>query len=188
MHVEPLGSPEFSVSFSEYGVVGFHASSTYASPLIESAGFLPHKILRLEIHERLLSAAVELGMRAYAIASYQQWLEMRSVTFTRRPATAINHARSGFAVGQGLQHVRAVLAEASKRQHDPRLVDEVQRELDLIAEARPVVYAVDLSNLHKRLVPAEDSPDYLRVYFNPHEPLPSTSIVGPTRLIARLDL
>jgi len=188
MHIEPPGSTEFSVSFSEYEIVGFHASSTYASLQIESAGFLPHKILRPEIHQRLLDAAVELGMRPLAIASYQQWLEMRSVTFTRIPATAISHARSGFAGGQGLQHVRAVLAEVSKRQHDPRLADEVQRELDVIAGARPVVYAVDLSNLHKRLVPAEDSPEYLRVYFNPYEPLPSTSIVGPTRLIARLDL
>ncbi len=188
MHIEPLGSTEFSVSFSEYEVVGFHATSTYASQQIESAGFLPHKILRPDIHQRLLRAAGELGMRPQAIDSYEQWLEMRSVTFTRRSATAIHHARSGFAGGQGLQHVRAVLAEASKSQQDQRLVDEVQRELDVIAKARPVVYAVDLSNLHERLVTAGESPEYLRVYFSPYEPLPSTSIVGPTRLIARLDL
>jgi hypothetical protein len=188
MIIEPTGSAHFSVDLSLYEVVGYHATSTRASGQIETAGFLPHKILSSDTHGRLLDAAESMGLPPLTIAGYRQWLELRSVTFTKEAAAAIGHARSGLSGGQGLQYPRAILAEAARTGSHSDLVAEVQRVLHEIDAARSVVYAVDLSGLGQRLVQADDSAEYLRIYFHPYEPVPSNSIVGPSRLIARLDV
>lgn len=188
MIIEPSGSSAFRTDFSGYEVVGFHATSMAACSAIETVGFLPHKVLGEDVHRNLLAAAKNLRLSPTLIRSYEEWLGLRSVTFTKKQDGAINHALSGRFGGQGLQHIKAILGAGKTSPTHQQLVADVQQELDRISQTGPVVYAVDLSNLGVRLVEADDDRDYLRIHFNPYEPLPTTSIVGPDRLIARLKL
>lgn len=188
MIIEAAGRTTLSVDVTAYDVVGYHATSALASRDIEVYGFVPHKVLSDDTHELLVKAAVDVGMPAQATLGYRQWLEMRSVTFTKSPQPALAHARSGFAGGQGLKNVKGIVAAIQRSSKFASLVAEVQQQIDEIESAGAVVYAINLSGLGSRLVQADDCADYLRVYFNPLFPVPKVSVVGPDRLIARLDL
>ena len=98
---------EESIDLGQYEVVGFHATSSLASAEIEQVGFLPHKILEHDDHKRILSVAIGLGLD---VGSYVEWLEMRSVTFTKLLSQAVRHALEGRAGGQGLINVERLLS------------------------------------------------------------------------------
>ena len=187
MIIEPAGSTTFTTQFADYEVVGFHAASAFASRNIERVGLLPHKILDDATHNRLLKAAEEMGFPVHVMGGYAEWLGMKSVTFTKAPDAAIEHAKSGKSGGQGLYHVSAILAKAAAVSEHEQLVAEVQEQLERIKSSTSIVYAVDLSGLGDRLVQAADCADYYRVHWPPSASLPSKSVVGPERLIARLD-
>lgn len=186
MITEPLDDECPSYDVSKYDKVGFHATATTACAAIERIGFLPHKILNDREHDDLLRIAADNSLDT---DFYSQWLAMRSVTFTKTPGEAKTHVQNGKAGGQGLINIDRLLRELGKvgASVDSTFVDTIQARLQLIRDSEPVIYAVDLSDLGKRLV---DKPpgDFYQYYWDPDADLPAVSEIDPSRLIAKLTL
>jgi len=187
MITELPGSTAFSTPLSQYSVVGFHATSSSASSAIERIGFLPHKILDEATHSRLIELARHIKIDTRRDGGYEQWLQMKSITFTKTFVDATNHVASGRFAGQGLPHISEILdsPDIPAEYHD--LVHQVRVTIDGTRSSNPVIYAVDLSDLGERLVEPKYA-SYYQVFFDPTAPIPFPSIVGPNRLIARLNL
>jgi hypothetical protein len=187
MFIENPGSTSFTIDLSAYSVVGFHATSAFAATEIERVGFLPSKILNESQHKEILEIARSLGIETNDMGGYEQWLEMMSVTFTKAFEDAINHVRTGRYEGQGVKHISKVLLAAELLQERKNFLDQVRSSINEIKHSNPVIYAVDLSNLGGRLVEPKYE-DYYQLFWDRSKPMPKDSIVGPERLIARLDL
>jgi hypothetical protein len=184
--METFSNPEntFPISFTGFQIVGFHGTSAASSMTIESNGFLPRKALLDSDHTELIETANSLGIDT---GSYRQWLGMRSVTFTREQAAALEHIRKGYAGGQGLENILSVAREVVRRgdDHQKRVADLAISQLEVARKSPPVIYAVDLSGSGQRLVTDNRQPLYY-IYWPTELPLPTASEVGPDRLIARL--
>ncbi|BFI96228.1 MAG: hypothetical protein RSP_17380 [Rhodanobacter sp.] len=164
-------------------MVGFHGTTSAASAVIETQGFLPNKVFSAHEHTQILELARALGWNT---GSYQQWLDMRSVSFAKDPLFAIHHVtNAGNAGGQGLYNVRDALAFILNNGSDESraVAQAFQQKLAQLRAAAPVIYMVDLSNLGPRLVPSEV--DY-NMYWNPEEALPAISEIDPGRIIEKL--
>lgn len=176
----------FAIDFSQYKLVGFHATSSEAGASIEANGFLPHKIFSTQEHERLITIAASQGIDT---SWHEQWLKMRSVTFAKKESDALNHIDQGSAGGQALKTMAEILGKITGLGDgdDANFTRYLQGKIEAILSARPVVYAVDLSNLGLRLTSDHLQPLY---YFrwNPEEPLPLISEIGPSRIIKKLCL
>lgn len=187
MIVEKNSDNKFSASFSGYKIIGFHATSSMSSCEIEKIGFLPNKIFDDGDHQTILSRAQFLGINT---ADYQQWLQMKSVTFVDNVAGALAHIQQGSAGGQGLKNMVTVLQHVVSKgtSNDLEMANNFLSRIDAIRNAGSVIYAVDLSNIGQRLVQDKRQSTLKHIYFDPSAPLPAESIVGPLNLIARLDV
>ena len=176
----------FFTDFSRYEVIGFHGTTERVCNLIESKGFLPDKIFPESSHNCIRSAARLLDIDTL---SYDQWLEMRSVTFAKEAARAIDHINAGNAGGQGLKNIKSVLDKILQRGDDQQknTAREFVEQIECIQQANAVIYAVDLSGLKCRLVEDTRQPFY-QFYWNPDLPLPTVSEIAPSRLIERLSI
>ena len=177
---------KFVTDFSMYEVIGFHGTTELACQLIEDKGFLPDKVFPELVHDDIRGAARLLDINT---SDYDQWLEMRSVTFAQEAAAAINHITTGNAGGQGLKNM-AIVLEGVLRHGDDRqksLACKHVEQIERIRQANAVVYAVNLSGLGQRLVKDPYQPFY-QFYWNPNLPLPALSEIGSSRLIERLSI
>jgi hypothetical protein len=183
---EPFSKAGQSYKLSTYGTTGFHSTASTACDAIEQVGFLPHKILDADEHERLLDIADGLELDA---GFYEQWLAMRSVTFTKTIDEALTHVHSGKAGGQGLINIDRLLVDIGtiSNESDATFIDSIQARLQSIRDADPVIYVIDLSGLGQRLV---DKPpgDFYQFFCDPEADLPAVSEIDPSRLIAKLTL
>lgn len=176
----------FTNDFSKYDVVGFHSTSSLACNRIETNGFLPDKIFCQLDHDRLITIArkqkIDTGW-------YEQWLNLRSVTFTREQCDALKHIKQGSAGGQGIKNISDILTgiNCAEVSEDANFLGMLEERCEAIRSAKPVVYAVDLSNLGQRLDSDRIQPFY---YFrwNPELPLPLVSEILPSRIIAKLNV
>lgn len=90
--------------------------------------------------------------------------------------------------GQGVKELLSVASlvfdrgDGQQKEFASRIVAMCQT----IQASLPVVYAVELSGL-TRLVEDESQP-LLQYYWDPSQPLPETSEIEPSRLIARLQV
>lgn len=176
---------QFQTSLTGFEKVGYHGTTSLASTAIEAHGFLPNKVFADHEHSVILQMAEELGWNT---GSYKQWLGMRSVSFAKDPAFSINHVTAaGKSGGQGLYNVRealeAILANGSAA--SKAVAQTFQQKLSGIRAAPPVIYMVDLSNLEPCLV--DGGGDY-NIFWDPSKPLPTSSIIGPERIIEKLVL
>lgn len=112
---------------------------------------------------------------------------MKSITFTKVFQTAINHVNTGRYEGQGVQHISTILAAAGQLPEHEDFLDQVRQSIFEIQSSRAVVYAVNLSDLGDRLV-EPNYEEYYQIFWPPQKNIPPRSIVGPERLIARLNL
>ena len=169
-----------------YEVIGFHGTTELACEMIEDKGFLPDKVFPESVHDDIRSAARLLDIDT---SYYDQWLEMRSVTFAQEAIAAINHITTVNAGGQGLKNMAAVLEEIVQRGDDQQsnLARKHVAQIERIRQANAVVYAVNLSGLNQRLVKDANQPFY-HFYWNPSLPLPAVSEIAPSRLIERLSI
>lgn len=183
LSVENFGA---SVNLAEYDVVGFHATSSILCPEIESVGFLPCKIFGVEEHEEILSLGRKHDLD---VSGYNEWLGMRSVTFTKVIDQAVAHAKAGNAGGQGLMHVERLLIQIRDQGEavGSELLKRFSSRVHEIRNAAPVIYVVNLSDLGPRLVD-DSSSGFLQMYWNPNVALPTESEIGPSRLVARLSI
>jgi len=186
--MKTTSNPEnvFVTDFYCYDIIGFHGTTELACEIIERNGFLPHKIFPESDHNDIRNAARLLDIDA---SYYDQWLEMRSVTFAQEATAAINHITAGNSGGQGLKSMAAVLEEIvlrgddQKRNSARKFIEQIER----IRQANAVAYAVNLSGLNQRLVKDPFQPFY-QFYYSPHHPLPAVSEIAPSRLIERLSI
>jgi hypothetical protein len=187
MKIEQNPTNTFATEFTGFQIVGFHATSSLACADIERSGFLPNKILSANEHDQILSAAKSLEINTF---SYEEWLGMRSVTFTKEFQTARNHILQGNSGGQGLFNVINVLEKIKKAGNPQQVVmaSDFVSKTQQIRSSSCVIYAVDLSGLGQRLVHDKEQSGLYQVYFDPNSPLPNTSIVAPSCIIARLNL
>ena len=187
MFIEPSGSKSFSIDLSSFSIVGFHATSSEAARNIQRVGCLPDKLLSQHELNDLLNLARELSIDTQGMGGFEEWLAMKSVTFTKDFDDALNHVNAGRFKGQGRQHILEILDKAADLTDLPPRLAQIRQALSASPTIHPVIYAVDLSNLGQRLIePRYNS--YYQIFWRPGAPLPSLSIVGPERLIARLDL
>lgn len=165
-------------------VIGYHSSTHSACIKIEKVGFLPSKVLPLEDHDRLLKMA-----EAYQIQSFdlQNWLSMRSVTFTRHPVEALKHIQQGSAGGQGLKNVMTIIEALPPElsQEDQTFIGYLGEKIQAFRADQPVTYIVDLTGLGERLDPDKLQPFYY-YRWNPKEELPKESEIGPDRILMKL--
>ena len=166
-------------------IVGYHSSIHSAAIAIESAGFLPNKILTLAEHSRLIAIAQEHGVDTLNLRG---WLELRSVTFTQRPEEALKHIAQGSAGGQGLKNLTTIIEALSSQTLAPDdrvFTDSIGAQIRAVQTDKPITYAVDLTGLGPRLTRDHLQPFY---YFrwNPALDLPETSEVGPDRILLKL--
>ena len=112
MKIERNTSNQFSLSFSGYSHFGFHATSSLASSEIEKVGILPNKIFDSSDHQIIISEAFALGID---VSLYQEWLQMRSITFAKNQADALAHVTQGSSGGQGLGTMLTVLNAISSK-------------------------------------------------------------------------
>ena len=165
-------------------IIGYHSSVRSACAGIEEFGFLPDKIFPLEDHKRLIEMA-----EAYKVESLdlQNWLDMRSVTFTRRPDAAIKHIQQGSAGGQGLKNLTAIIEKLSLQVNveERTFVDYLSKKIQEVRADQPVSYIVDLSDLGPRLNPDQTQPFYY-YRWHPVKELPETSEIGPDRILMKL--
>jgi hypothetical protein len=179
---------KFTTSFSNYQPIGFHASSTKASPEIEKNGIYPSKVFGYSEHEKIISIANEIRIDA---EYYKHWLEMRSVTFTREFASAMSHIRQGSAGGgQGLGNMVNVLNEIKLmgNEYQKNVAETYLSKIQLLRSSSPVIYAVDLSHLGPRLVMDQHQPLY-QLYWQPDCNLPpSEQLITPAHLISKLEV
>lgn len=182
----PVDQYSSSINPADYGVVGFHATSSILCPEIERVGFLPRKILSVEEHEKIFGLGRKLDLD---ISGYEQWLGMRSVTFTKVIDQAVTHAKAGKAGGQGLMHVERLLIQIRDRGDTTgsELLKRFWSRVHEIRNAAPVVYVVNLTDLGARLVD-DSSSGFFQMYWNPNAELPTESEIGPNRLVARLSI
>jgi hypothetical protein len=178
---------QFSKSFNNYPIIGFHATSSIASNKIEKEGFLPNKILDAKDHEIILSEGRALGID---VIEYEGWLEMNSITFTKQFYLAMDHLNQGSSCGQGTSYMLEVLRsiESGACSKIRMMATNYINMINKICNASSVIYAVDLSHVGNRLVNDKHQPDLYHIYFDKDAPLPSESLVAPTHLIARLDI
>lgn len=174
---------EFTTPTASHPQVGFHGTTSAASAVIEIHGFLPSKVFSEQEHIQILQLVKDLGWDA---GSYQQWLDMRSVSFANDPKFAIHHVtQAGKAGGQGLFNVREalefILSEGSIQ--SKAIAQTFRQRLDQLRAADPVIYMVDLSGLGPRLV--SGNTDY-NMYWDPCAALPNVSEIGPGRIIEKL--
>ena len=186
--MEVVSNPNnlFTINLQKYETVGFHATSSCACVNIEATGFLPDKIFTELDHQRLIEIAKLKGIDT---CYYEQWLCMRSVTFTKDCCTAINHIKNGFAGGQGLKNISEILDEITNQSDEDEIVlmNMFRKRIQCIRSARSVIYAVDLSGLGPRLsIDSIQSLYYFR--WDPAAPLPSISEIAPSCIIAKLNL
>lgn len=187
MKIERAKGNRFSTCFDKYSVHGFHATSSRACSAIERVGIFPDKIFGSNDHKMIIDVATDLGIDT---SWYQEWLSMRSISFAKRQQDAVAHVSQGHSGGQGLVQMLGVLEKIlsagslSQRNMAQRFADQIQE----IRAIGSVVYAVDLSNLGKRLVQDPSQSSFLHVYFDQNAPLPEVSVVTPDDLIARLDI
>lgn len=178
---------EFTTGFFTYATIGFHATSESASVDIEKNGFSPNKIFRSNEHDEVMRIANELKINAYM---YSQWLEMRSVTFAREFNSTVEHILKGSASGgQGLENMIEVLIEIKEKGNETQkaTAEKYLEKIDEIKISAPVIYAVDLSHLGKRLVSDKKQPLY-HIYWQPSCELPpSEQLVTNVHLIAKLE-
>jgi len=173
----------FTNDFREYEVVGFHATSSLACKHIEVNGFLPDKILSEQEHARLISIATSQDIDT---KDYEAWLRMRSVTFTIKSSSALNHVKQRNSGGQGLKNIDDILRGINRTTcKDAEFLDKIKDNIEGIRSADPVIYAVNLSHLGRRLVTDNRKPFYY-VYWDTTKSLPDVSEVAPTHIIAKL--
>ena len=184
--VESNAVNQFTCDFSAYDVVGFHGTSSDASARIETVGFLPDKLFSLHEHESFVSIARQLGLN---LNDYLQWMEMRSATFVENSNDAVGHVLKGNCGGQGLNNMVGLLEEIHLHGSDDQkgIARAMMERISFVRNSAAVVYAVDLSGLGPRLVKDKYRP-YHHVYWDKNAPLPAVSELGPSRLIARLDV
>ncbi|MBT9499589.1 MAG: hypothetical protein IV103_20755 [Zoogloea sp.] len=176
----------FTTDFSNYPLVGFHATSISACESIQAVGFLPNKIFSREEHDRLISIAQSQNI---VTSTHEEWLTMYSVTFTKDKADAQNHIKQGSAGGQGLMNITGILDRISglSNNNDAIFVAMLQQKIEAIQSAGTVIYAVDLSNLGLRLDTDRHRPLYY-YRWNPAEPLPEASEISPSRIIEKITI
>ena len=187
MIIEKNTNNQFLTVFNVYPVIGFHATTSLASDEIEKIGFLPNKIFIPEDHNTIISEAKSLQIDT---SCYEQWLEMRSVTFTNNQTDALNHIKKGSSGGQGLGNALSVLqaiASSGSAQQNITANNFINR-INNIRNSSSVIYAVDLSSIGQRLVKDSKQAALYQIYFDKNAPLPSVSIVTPQNIIARLDV
>lgn len=174
-------------NFSNYPIIGFHATTSLASGDIEKTGFLPNKIFDTRDHQIILAEASSLNIYKW---NYEEWLKMGSVTFTNNQEDALNHISEGNSGGQGLHAMEIVLQQidSSGNYQQKTMANNFINKIKNIRNASAVIYAVDLSNIVDRLVTHECQPNLYQIYFDLNTPLPSVSIVTPANIIARLDV
>jgi hypothetical protein len=187
MKIERNQANTFTINFDNHSIVGFHATSSLACSDIESVGFLPSKIFTSKEHDQIVSEAKSLSIDT---VSYEEWLKMRSVTFTKQCSIALSHLAQGNAGGQGLFNITEVLKQIGNLGDETQrsAATDYHRRIQVVRDAATVVYAVDLSNLGRRLVLDHHQQDLFQVYFDPSVPLPAKSIVESARIIGRLDV
>lgn len=173
-------------SFAPLGnqVVGFHSTARSTCASIEQYGFLPNKIFDLVDHSRLVELAKHHGIDT---VSYENWLCMRSVTFTINPDDAIKHICHGRAGGQGLKNMSQILEALPTGIGEPEkdFLKKLRSRIDSIRADQCVTYVVDLSELGPRL----DKDRYQPFYYyrwNPAAPLPEFSEIAPSRIVMKL--
>jgi len=108
MKIERNPSNTFTINFANHSIVGFHATSSLACADIERVGFLPNKIFARSEHDQIISEAKSLEVDT---RSYEEWLGMRSVTFTKKCEIALSHITKGSSGGQGLGNITNVLLQ-----------------------------------------------------------------------------
>ena len=179
---------KFTTCFLSFQTVGFHATSLNSTTEIEKNGIYPSKVFRFSEHEEIISIANEIQID---VSHYKQWLEMRSVTFTREFEAAIAHIKQGSASGgQGLGNMVHVLNEIKEKGNESQKIAS-EKYLSMVQGKRnsaPIIYAVDLSHLGSRLVIDQRAPLY-QLYWRPNCELPpSEKLITPAHLISKLEV
>lgn len=174
----------FQTDFAQYGKVGFHCTSIMATQRIEANGLLPDKVFPASIHNQLTTLGKHYGIYT---SGYEEWLNMRSVSFGMNANVAIAQMNNGHVGGQGLFQMENVL-NAILPVGTAQEIAFAQENLTKIATIRasqPVIYAVELTPLGNRVV--TDLMNVAHVYFNPAVPLPTMSDILPSYIIERLN-
>ena len=187
MIIERNPSNQFATNLSTFQTVGFHATTSLASSDIEKVGFLPNKVFDASDHQLVLAEAKSLNL---ATAPYEQWLQMRSVTFVDNQAGALRHITQGSAGGQGLGTMFSILQNIASLGNAQQIAMATNflAKINNIRTASSVIYAVDLSKIGIRLAQDPNIAALKHIYFDPGAPLPAVSIVSPLSIIARLDV
>ncbi len=145
---------------------------------------MPNKIFELADHERLIAIAKAQGVDTF---SYENWLSMRSVTFTIIPDDALKHTAHGKAGGQGLKNISQILEKLPNAldEGDQSFVARLAESIDAIRSDQSITYVVDLSTLGPRLDKDKLQPFYY-YRWNPDEALPEFSEIAPDRILVKL--
>jgi hypothetical protein len=173
------------MSFTGIQKVGYHATSSLAAPKIETVGFIPDKIFSVTDHHKVLIEAKALSINTFY---YEKWLQMRSTTFAKNEADALNHIKNVSSGGQGIGTMYSVLNNILSNGSGGQLTlaSSFISEIDNLRQSSSVIYAVDLSSI-KRLVQDQRQLLY-HFYLSPTLPIPKVSEISPLNIIAKLEI
>jgi len=165
--------------------LGYHSTVLSASYEIETSGFLPDKIFSETDHYKLINIAVAHQEDTSAL---QEWLALRSVTFTQHPNNAIEHIKQGSSGGQGLKNVTELIQKLSSSDIsdvERIFIDSMSKKIQEIRADQSVSYIVNLSDLGQRLGNDQRQPFYY-YRWHPENALPEISEIGPERILLKL--
>jgi hypothetical protein len=165
--------------------IGFHSTVLSASYEIEKSGFLPDKIFSETEHNKLLNISIAHKEDTSAV---QEWLALRSVTFTQHPNDAIKHIKQGSSGGQGLKNLVELIQKLSSTDisdEDRTFIDSMSNKIQKIRSDQSVSYIVNLSDLGQRLDNDHRQPFYHHRW-HPKNALPKISEIGPERILLKL--
>lgn len=172
--------------------IAYHSTNLLAGTAIEESGFLPNKIFLDCDHQRFTQLAQRYGVwdlkpKCSSLSlgfQYENWLSMRSVTFTKCPQKAIAHIKDGHSSGQGLTRLKLIIDPLLKRVCDKKerdFLEGLNKKICEIQKAKPVTYIVDLSNLNLD----EKDPNLFHYRFNFNGKPPEKSVVEPDRILMK---
>jgi hypothetical protein len=143
----------FPPSIEDLDWIGYHGTSSYYSPVIDSNGFLLTKPVPAAHLQRLVSIADHYREDA---SDAQGFIQLQSISFTPTSELALFYVRPESFGGQGLLHVTRLIDILFKKYverftaYEAAELAAMRDRMVVIRKVEPVIYAVNLAALKRK--------------------------------------
>ncbi len=141
----------FPAQVEQMDWIGFHGTSSYYSPQIESDGFSNMaKPLAAEDVKLVVDLARRLGLDWERVDGFRQ---LKSISFSSVSEIALDYSRPNSLGGQGVGYVSDAVNQIIEDHFDQissieaAQLQSIRATIDAIRSSDPVIYAVDLKGL-----------------------------------------